>query len=99
MPRSPNRATPAASVVAVVVPPSVPPPEAMLAVTSTPAAGPPDASVTSTTGCTTGIEHLAVQRGDRRIGRDYDGAGLAAGERDRVGDRRMTVPAAVKRSV
>jgi hypothetical protein len=39
MPRSPNLATPDASVVAVVVPSSVPPPEATVASTCTPAMG------------------------------------------------------------
>ena len=88
MPRSPNCATPEASDVAVKLPPSVPLPDAMLAVTSTPAAGLPDASFTSTTGCTDGIEHFTVERGDRRIGGDDDGAGRAARQGDGVGDRR-----------
>ena len=53
IPRSPNRATPEASVVAVVLPSSVPLPDARLAVTSTPEAG-PELVVTWMTGCTLG---------------------------------------------
>jgi len=49
MPRSANRAMPFASVVAVVFPSSVPPPE-MLAVTAWPEIGVPPAAVTTTTG-------------------------------------------------
>ena len=67
MPRSPNFATPEASVVAVVVPSSVPPPEATLAVTSTPAAGCPPASVHLHHRLDDGIEHLAGER-RRRAG-------------------------------
>ena len=61
MPRSPNLAKPDALVVAVVVPSSVPPPDAMLAVTSTPAAGCPVPSFTWTSGCTSGSNTSPVR--------------------------------------
>jgi hypothetical protein len=54
MPRSAKVAVPLASVVAVVVPSRVPPPEAMVAVTSASATGLPLPSCSTTTGCAAG---------------------------------------------
>ena len=80
MPRSPNFAKPDASVVAVTVPSSVPPPEAMRAVTSAPAAGCPLPSFTCTSGCTAGsnTSPVSAEVGGLFVSAIVDGAAVSA---------------------
>ncbi len=80
MPRSPNLAKPDASVVSVVVPSSVPPPEAMRAVTTTPAAGCPVPSFTWTSGWTSGsnTSPVSAEVGGLVVIAIVDGAAVSA---------------------